>query len=303
MPVASARDPGALVGARPTVRAALDLAAAALAAAGVDTARADAEWLLADVLGVTRTALGLRAGSTLEPPADARYAAALRRRLAREPLQHIVGTQAFRQVTVRVTGDALVPRPETEVLAGWALELLPAPPRRPVVIDLGTGGGCIACALATERPDAEVIALDVSPAAVELARDNVVTLGLATRVHTGVSDMFAALGAIEVDLIVSNPPYLPTGLLPTLPPEVSRWDPRLALDGGPDGLDVIRRVVREAPARLAAGGALVLETGGGGQVEAVVALLQASGFDAVQTRADLAGIERFVAGRRAGRTA
>jgi release factor glutamine methyltransferase len=218
--------------------------------------------------------------------------------VAREPLQHIVGTQPFRQVTIQVGPGALVPRPETELLAGWALELQPAPPRRPVVIDLGTGSGCIACALAVERPDAEVIALDVSPEAVALARDNVVTLGLATRVHVGLSDMFAALGAIEVDVIVTNPPYLPTELIATLPPEVSRYDPRLALDGGPDGLTVIRRVVREAPDRLAPGGALVLETGGGEQARAVAGLLETRGLVGVQTRADLAGVERFVAGRR-----
>jgi release factor glutamine methyltransferase len=298
MPVVSAADPDALIGVRPTVAEALDLGEAALATAGVESARADAEWLLATVLDVSRTALGLQARRALEPPLDARFAAALRRRMAREPLQHIVGTQPFREVTVRVTPDALVPRPETEVLAGWALALLPPPPRRPVVIDVGTGTGCIACAIAVERPDAEVIALDASPRAVALAQDNVVALGLATRVHVGVSDLFAALGAMEVDLIVSNPPYLPASLIATLAPEVSRHDPRLALDGGPDGLEVIRRLVREAPARLAAGGVLVLETAGGAQLREVVALFERAGLVEIETRADLAGIERFVAGRR-----
>jgi release factor glutamine methyltransferase len=277
MPAVSPSDPDTLVGARSTVADALALGTTALAAAGVEAARADAEWLLAGVLDLSRTALGLQVRRALDPPFDARYAAALRRRMAREPLQHIVGTQPFRHVTVRVTGDALVPRPETEVLAGWALELLPAPPRRPVVIDLGTGSGCIACAIAAERADAEVIAIDTSPEAVALAQDNVVALELATRVHVGVSDMFGALGAIEV----------------------SRHDPRLALDGGPDGLDVIRRLVREAPARLAAGGALVLETAGGAQVREVVALVEGAGLVGVETRADLAGVERFVAARRA----
>jgi release factor glutamine methyltransferase len=298
MPAAGVADPDELVGPRPSVGEALAGATAALAAAGVQSPRADAEWLLADVLGVSRPGLALQAGRALEPPLDARYADAVRRRAAREPLQHIVGTQPFRQVIVQVGPGALVPRPETELLAGWALELLPAPPRRPVVIDLGTGSGCIACALAVERPDAEVIALDVSPEAVALARDNVATLGLATRVHVGLSDMFAALGAIEVDVIVANPPYLPTELIATLPPEVSRHDPRLALDGGPDGLAVLRRLVREAPERLAAGGALVLETGGGEQARAVAGLLRARGLVGVQTRADLAGVERFVGGRR-----
>ena len=290
-------DPDTLIGTRPAVGAALEIATAALRAAGIDSARADAEWLLAGVLGIARSALGLHARA-LEPPDDARYAGAVRRRMAREPLQHILGSQAFRHVTVRVNGDAMVPRPETEILAGWALELLPPPPRRPLVIDAGTGGGCIACALAFERPDAEVIALDVSPRAAALARDNVVALGLATRVTVDVSDLFATLGVMQADVIVSNPPYLATGLIDALAPEVSRYDPRLALDGGPDGLAVIRRLVREAPERLISGGALVLETAGGGQLPPVVALLEAQGFVRVETRPDLAGVERFVAGRR-----
>ena len=135
-----------------------------------------------------------------------------------------------------------MPRPETELLAGWALELLP-PANAPVVIDVGTGSGCIACALACERPDVRVLALDVSPGAVALARDNVAALGLAGCVTVEVSDLFAALGPVRADLIVSNPPYLPSEVIPTLAPEVSRHDPRLALDGGPDGLAVIRRLV------------------------------------------------------------
>lgn len=290
-------DPDTLIGTRPALGAALKIATAALRAAGIDSARADAEWLLAGVLGIARGALGLHA-RPLESPDDARYAVAVRRRMAREPLQHVLGSQAFRHVTVRVNADAMVPRPETEILAGWALDLLPPPPRRPLVIDVGTGGGCIACALAFERPDAEVIALDVSPRAAALARANVVALGLATRVTVDVSDLFATLGVMQADVIVSNPPYLATGLIDTLPPEVSRYDPRLALDGGPDGLGVIRHLVREAPERLMPGGALVLETAGGGQLAPVVALLLAQGFVRVETRPDLAGVERFVAGRR-----
>lgn len=290
-------DPATLIGTRPAVGTALGLATAALQAAGIDSARADAEWLLANVLGIARSALGLHVGA-LEPPDDARYAGAVRRRMSREPLQHILGSQAFRHVTVRVSAAAMVPRPETESLAGWALELLPPPPRRPLVIDAGTGGGCIACAVAFERPDAEVIALDVSPRAAALARDNVATLGLATRVTVDVSDLFATLGVMQADVIVSNPPYLASGLIDTLAPEVSRYDPRLALDGGPDGLAVIRRLVREAPERLVPGGALVLETAGGGQLPPVVALLEAQGFVRVETRPDLAGVKRFVAGRR-----
>jgi release factor glutamine methyltransferase len=288
-------DPDTLVDSRPTVRAALDLGAAALRDAGIEGGCVDAEWLLAEALGIARGRLGLQAQQPLDPPAAARYVRALRRRIAREPLQHIVGTQAFRHLTIKVSGDALVPRPETEVLAGWALELLP-PARTPLVIDVGTGSGCIACAMASERPDLTVVALDASPRAVALARDNVAALGLAERVTVEVSDLFSVLGTTRADLIVCNPPYLPASLIPTLAPEVSHHDPRLALDGGADGLDVIRRLVEAAPRWLAPAGWLVLETAGGAQASAVVALMSARGFVRVETRPDLAGVERFVAG-------
>jgi release factor glutamine methyltransferase len=287
-----------LVGTPARVQAALDAGTAALRDAGVESARVEAEWLLAAVLGVPRPALALRAQESLAPADEARFERALRRRVDREPLQHIVGTQPFRHVTLAVSAAALVPRPETEALAGWALDLLRAVPADPVVIDVGTGSGCIACALAFERADLRVIGLDVAPGAVALARANVTGLGLSERVTVEVSDLFAALPDMRVDLIVSNPPYLPTALIDTLAPEVSRHDPRLALDGGPDGLDVIRRLVGEAPAWLAPGGALVLETAGGEQARTVAALMGTHGLVGVETRADLVGVERFVAGRR-----
>jgi release factor glutamine methyltransferase len=290
-------DPGALIDARPTVLAALDLGAEALQEAGIEGGRVDAEWLLAATLGVPRGRLGLQARRPLEPPDAARYVRALRRRIAREPLQHIVGTQAFRDLTLQISGEALVPRPETELLAGWALELLPPRGAR-LAVDVGTGSGCIACALAGERPDLRVIALEVSPSAAALARANVAGLGLGERVTVAVSNLFSALRTERADLIVSNPPYLPSALIPSLAPEVSRHDPRLALDGGPDGLDVIRRVVDASPRWLVPGGWLVLETAGAGQPEQVVALMGARGFVRVQTRPDLAGTVRFVAGAR-----
>jgi release factor glutamine methyltransferase len=291
-----AADPDTLVDAPRSVRGALDLGAAILESAGIETGRVDAEWLLADALGIARGRLGLEAARALAPSVAAGYVRALRRRLTREPLQHIVGTQAFRGVTVKVSRAALVPRPETELLAGWALELLPRPPRAPVVIDVGTGTGCIACALAAERHDVRVIALEVSAPASALARDNVDALGLTARVTVRTSDLFSALEPVRVDLIVANPPYLPSGIIASLAPEVSRHDPRLALDGGPDGLDVIRRLVDAAPPWLAHGGRLVLETAGAEQAGEVTALLGARGFVRIETRPDLAGVVRFVAG-------
>ena len=290
-------DPDALIGSRPSVQAALALGADALRSAGVESAPVDAEWLLAGALRVSHGALSAEPRRTLEAPEAGWYVAALRRRMKREPLQHILGSQPFRHVTVRVTADAMVPRPETELLAAWALDLLPRGPRRPLAIDLGTGTGCIACAIASERPDVDVIALEAAARAVTLARENVAALGLSGRVRVEVSELFSALGATLADVIVCNPPYLPTGLIATLAPEVSQYDPRGALDGGVDGLRVIRRIVAEAPQRLLSGGALVLETAGGDQARAVVALMEKASFTGVQTRRDLAGVERFVAGR------
>jgi release factor glutamine methyltransferase len=282
-----------------TLRAQLAAAIETLAAAGVPTPRVDAEWLLAAVLGVGRLEAQLELDRAFPEPLAARFGAAVGRRANREPLQRILGGGAFRGLTVRLTDDVLVPRPETELLVEWALELLPAARDglRPLAVDLGTGSGCIACALAAERTDLDVLALDVSPAAAAVARANVVALGLARRVRVVAGDLLAAVRVdVRLDLVVSNPPYLPSALVPELEPEVSRYDPRGALDGGADGLGVIRKLVAAARRALRPAGALVLETAGGRQAAAAADLLAAAGFDGVAVRADLAGVERFVAG-------
>ena len=190
----------AVVSGRLTLRGRLAAATATLAAAGIATPRVDAEWLLAGVLGVGRFDPGLAADAALPPALAARFEAAVRRRAGREPLQRILGWEAFRGLRIRLTGDVFVPRPETEALVEWALELLPPPGRRPLAVDLGTGSGCIACALAAERPDADVVALDVSPAAAAVARDNAAALGLGTRVRVVAGDLdelIEALAAAE----------------------------------------------------------------------------------------------------------
>jgi release factor glutamine methyltransferase len=275
-------------------------AVARLSRAGVDSPRADAEWLLAAVLGVARGRLLLLGDAALGEEVGVRYEAWITRRAAREPLQHILGTQAFRDLTFRVGPDVLVPRPETEQLVSWALALLPAPATRPLlVLDIGTGSGCVACALAGERPDVRVVAVDVSPAAAAVARDNVAALGLADRVTVLVSDLFSGLPATRADLIVSNPPYVPRDTIETLAPEITDHEPRVALDGGPDGLGVIRRLIGEAPHWLNPDAALVLETFGEGQVADVKVLMEEAGFMDISTRRDLAGVTRFVSGRRA----
>lgn len=284
--------------ARAGLRDALERGVRTLAAAGVETARSDAEWLLADVLGVGRMALRLALDRELPGALAERFEAAVARRATREPLQQILGWEAFCGLRVRVTPDVLVPRPETETLVEWALGWLPSASAARVVriVDVGTGSGCVACALATMRPDARVLGLDVSMAALALADENVRGLGLRASVRLAASDLLAAVRG-AVDLVIANPPYLPDVLLPTLEPEVSAHEPRRALAGGPDGLTLLDRLVEEAPRILRPGGALVLETAGGGQVVAVAARMRAAGFTGVATREDLAGVVRFVAGR------
>jgi len=226
-----------------TFAAELDAATTVLEAAGLSSARVDAEWLLAGLLGVGRVSVRMDLAETVPAPIAERYAHAVSRRARREPLQRILGWEEFRGVRVRLTDAVLVPRPETETLVEWALALLPPPgARRLLAIDLGTGSGCIACALASERPDLDVIAVDVSPAAAAVARDNTRALGLASRVGVVAADLLDGIRDLGADLIVSNPPYLPSALVPELPPEVRIHEPRLALDGGADGLALIRRI-------------------------------------------------------------
>jgi release factor glutamine methyltransferase len=281
-----------------TLRDELDAATTALVAAGVPQARVDAEWLLAGLLGLGRARLRMDLARAVPAAVAERYADAVQRRARREPLQRILGWEEFRGLRLRLTDAVLVPRPETEMLVEWALELLPPPSdRRLLAIDLGTGSGCIACALAAERSDVDVLALDVCPAAAAVARENARVLGLESRVSVAVADLLHGVGDLGADLIVSNPPYLPTGLVPELLPEVQSHEPSLALDGGVDGLALIRRIAVQARRVLRPSGVLVVETAGDVQAAAAATLLRAEDFARVEAGADLAGVTRFVAGR------
>lgn len=276
-----------------TVGEQLQRATAALAAAGVAPARVDAEWLLAGVLDVPRLSLHLVLDRPLSGAALARYAEAVRRRALREPLQQVLGWEEFRGLRFQLSPGVLVPRPETETLVDWALALVPTGPCR--VLDVGTGSGCIACAIAAERGDARVVATDVSAAAAALARRNAALLGLAGRVTVVVADLCSGLRG-GWDVVVANPPYLPSTMIPGLEPEVAQHEPA-AVDGGPDGLAVMGRLIADAPRVLRPGGALVLETAGGGQAERAAALMRQAGLTAVRVGRDLPGVERFVSGR------
>ena len=281
-----------------TFRDQLAAATTTLEAAGVASPRVDAEWLLAGLLGVGRVAVRLDPAGAVPELLAERYGDAVRRRARREPLQRILGWEEFRGLRVLLTDAVLVPRPETEALVEWALALLPARGgRRLRAVDLGTGSGCIACALAAERPDLDVVAIDVSPAAAAVARENAIALGLAARIRVVAADLLDGVRDLGADLIVSNPPYVPTGLVPELPPEVRTHEPVVALDGGADGLALIRRIAASAHRALRASGVLVVETAGGPQATAAAALLRTADFAEVAVRADLAGVERFVAGR------
>ena len=270
--------------------------------AGIETARADAEWLLAGLVGRGRLAVYL--DRDVPPATAARYTSVVRRRATGVPIQQILGWEEFRGLRLIVTPDVLVPRPETEMLVEWALELLPLMGDRLRVVDVGAGSGAIACALASERPTVQVIAIDVSLAAACVTRENSRALGLTDRLQVVEADLLTSLRPASVDLVVSNPPYLSRAMLAATPREVRDHEPHLALDGGPDGLSVLSRLIRDTLPVLRPDAALIVETAGRSQVGAVVSLFEDAGYRAVTVRPDLAGTPRFVAGRRpvAGRT-
>jgi release factor glutamine methyltransferase len=273
------------------VRDALDGAITAIAAAGCETPRLDAELLLAHALGVSRERLLTDRDLTVSGPAVRAVQDAVRRRaVLREPVAYITGVRAFRRLALAVDRRALIPRPETELLVEIALAALSAGAR---VLDVGTGGGAVALALADERPDLHVAGSDLSVDALALARANGERLGL--RVDWVHADLLAGVPD-EFDAILSNPPYVAESERSSLAPEIVRHEPPGALFAGPDGLDCIRALIAQAGARARVR-TIALEHGLG-QAQAVTALLGAAGFSEVRSERDLAGIERVTVGRR-----
>lgn len=272
--------------------------AARLGSAGVPSPEVDARELLLSALHLTPTALLTRADEPVGEDGQARYAALLDRRAAREPLQHILGEVEWGGVRLRCDPRALVPRPETEWLLHLLLPDLRQLERRalaaPRVLDVGTGTGALALGVKAACPGAAVTATDLSPDALALARENAALNGL--EVTWMQADLLAGVTG-PFDLIVSNPPYLPDGDRTHADPEVQR-DPDLALYSGPDGLTLARRLAAQAPPVLAGGGTLWLELDPRNAVT-LAAELRAGGWDA-RLHADLTGRERFVQARRAG---
>ncbi len=230
---------------------------------GLDHSRADAEVLLAHVLGVERVQLYVHFDKPLNKSELAAYREAVRRRASREPTQYITGRQEFWSLDLEVNSSVLVPRPETELLVMRALELLESP--SPRLLDLGTGSGAVAIALAHERPDIQVIAADISMRAIEVARRNAARHGTADRISYVASDLFGAFSeSAQFDMIVSNPPYIGDDELLELPPEIAAHEPMGALKGGGiDGLGIIRSIIRAAPRFLKPRGWLLMEIGVG----------------------------------------
>ena len=262
---------------------------------GIESARLDAELLAARAFRHTRVELYMHFDQPLGERELAEYRGLVERRLGGEPVAYILGRKEFWSLDLEVGPAVLVPRPDTEALVEQALELLRSLPAASRVADVGTGSGAIALALKREHPEAEVVAVDVSPEALALAQGNAERLGL--EVAFALGDLVEPLaGLAPFDLVVSNPPYIPSGDMDGLAAEVRR-EPRLALDGGADGLALVRQLAAAATRILAPGCALAMEIGAGQAAEAME-ILRGHGYAAVGSRRDLAGIERVVFGHR-----
>ncbi|MCU1403555.1 MAG: protein-(glutamine-N5) methyltransferase, release factor-specific [Microbacteriaceae bacterium] len=265
-----------------------------LAAAGIESPEVDAELLIGHVLGLSRGQVQAKSitGTEVSEVDATTIEAAVESRAAREPLQHITGRAPFRSLELAVGPGVFVPRPETEQVAQFAIDaLLAAASERPIGVDLGTGSGAIALAMATEVPHAEVYGVEVSAAAFPWTSRNFADSG-AVNAHAVNTDLADALPQLDgtVSVVISNPPYIPDDAIPR-DPEVRLFDPTIALYGGADGLDVVRRVSQTARRLLHPGGTLVLEHGEQ-QAAQIAALLAADGWHAIAGHRDLLGRDR-----------
>jgi release factor glutamine methyltransferase len=281
----------------PTLREAIRAAADAFVAAGVETPRLDAELLIAHVTGTSRTHLYAHPDDRLEPGQHEAFEALVCRRAAREPLPYLLGSWEWMGMQFRVTPAVLIPRPETETLVEEAARRLPPAAR---ILDVGAGSGCIIAGLALLLPQARITALEPSPEASAVARENLRFLGFADRTEVIEAAFPAGAGRLrELDAVVSNPPYIPSCEVDRLAPELRLHEPRSALDGGLDGLDVLRGLATEAPSLLKPGGLLAVEVGQRQAGDVAELLRNAWRWAEPEVIRDLAGVERIVLARRA----
>lgn len=279
-----------------TIRKVLDWTAKDFAARGIDSPRLDAELLASLALGIGRVQIYLDLDRPLAPDELARIRELVGRRRKREPVAYILGKRDFYGRTFEVTKDVLIPRPDTEILVERALSHLPADePRR--VLDLCTGSGCVAICLAVLRASAVVVATDVSEEALGVARRNAASNGVDGKMVFHRGDLFDALrGEAPFDVITANPPYIPSRDIEDLDPDVAAFEPRLALDGGADGLDFYRRLAKEAPSWLVEGGVLLVEVGQG-QAGDVERAFVAAGASETRVTEDYGKVARVVEAR------
>lgn len=278
-----------------SVRRVLTWAADDLKRRGNDTGRLDAELLLARVLKLDRIGLIMHSERPLSPQELGSFRELFKRRRNGEPVAYLLGEREFYGIMLRVDARVLIPRPDSERLVEVALERTRQRSMLGRALDMCTGSGCVAIAFARTRPTWSVTASDVSPAALEVARDNAHRTGAIRNLRLLEGSLFSAVVGERFDLITANPPYIASAEIATLPPDVRDFEPRLALDGGADGLDFVRQIAAQAAAAMNPGALLALEIGAD-QGAAASAILEQHGFSAVERAQDLAGRDRVVSG-------
>ncbi len=285
-----------------TLIEAINRASTELSAAGIDNARLDAEILLAHLIRKDRVWLIIHRDEALDEELRLLYDSSVHRRARREPLQYIIGKQEFWGLEFKVTPDVLIPRPETELVVESALSHIQSAGGPVTIIDLCAGSGCIAVSLAKSTAGARIFATDTSVRALAVARANARKHGVADHIRFLEGDLFMPLSELDLhgitDIIVSNPPYVRSGDLPALQPEVRDFEPELALIAGPEGTEIHQRIIDQAPKFLKKHGALIMEMGQG-QADVLIRTVKDSGqYDSPDILKDLAGIERVIAARK-----
>lgn len=261
---------------------------------GSSTARLDAELLVADALGLERLEVYLQHDKPLTESELTAVREHIRRRGLREPVATILGEKEFYSLSFRIAPGILVPRPDTETLVDAGLELIPSEGEC-FVADIGAGSGCVGLTLAHHRPESKLYAVDIEPNAIRMIKENALAMGLTERVAILQGNLLEPIPkARPIDVVVSNPPYIPSADIEELPPEISQHEARSALDGGVDGLEFYRAMVPVAAARARLGVAMEV---GAGQADAVARMFEEAGLSPVSARSDLSGIDRVVTGK------